>query len=412
MNPSSREIPTSLSGSSLLPAAIAGDPARIERWLGGFLEEGGVPRSGPVADWWGWISELDRARRAGQREWPESLLERVRALVLAALRFSRPDGSAVFGPADVPADRASVLRRWAEALDDPGLAKVSRWWFGRRGARGAEGPPPLPAFGSDSRPLAMLRADWGRQGDFLAIDGRERGAATAIEVQAAGRTLLGPRWSAADGSAGRARGRGYATGPNADWAEWSFPVGAAKVVRTAVLLRGRQMALLADEWHKAEGVVTARVAVAGGVTTAPIVGSRAIALKWPGGGARAIPLGLPALPYLTDRGSFSAEAGELLLSQRAEARRAWLPLLVSWDKARNRRAATWRVLTVSERSKACPPGVAFAARVGWGPGDGLVVYRSLARPALRTFLGHQTSARFLVGLFNERGDVWPLLKVE
>ena len=65
------------------------------------------------------------------------------------------------------------------------------------------------------------------------------------------------------------------------------------------------------------------------------------------------------------------------------------------------------------RSKTCPPSVAFGARLAWGPGeDGLLIYRSLAKPALRAVLGHQTRARFLVGRFTPDGDVVPLLSLD
>ena len=70
------------------------------------------------------------------------------------------------------------------------------------------------------------------------------------------------------------------------------------------------------------------------------------------------------------------------------------------------------MLTVSERSKICRPGAAFAARIGWGLGDGLVVYRSLTRAAPRAFLGHQTSSRFLIGQFSAEGHVIPLLSID
>jgi hypothetical protein len=71
------------------------------------------------------------------------------------------------------------------------------------------------------------------------------------------------------------------------------------------------------------------------------------------------------------------------------------------------------LLTVSEKSRICPPDVAFAARITWGRSETLVVYRSLALPAIRTFLGYQTHARFLVGLFShESGDVEPLLNLD
>jgi hypothetical protein len=395
-------------------SAAGGNPAIVARDLDRLLAEDGVPRLLPVSSWWPLVAALDQARRSWPVAWPDPLLARVRTLVEATLRFSRPDGSAVFGPSGVPADRATLLRRWATTLADPGIGTVSRWWFGRRGGSGPLGAPPLPAFGDESRPLAVLRADWTKTGDAIVVDHRDPASGGLLEVMAGGSPLLGPSWTTGATPPGRAAGSAWKTGSSADFAEWTFRVGGARVVRTAVLLRCRQFAILADEWHGAEGDVSTRFALAPGVAAAPIPDSRAQTLKTASGGvsARAIPIGLPALPYATERGAFASEGGDLVLTQRAAGRRVWLPLLLSWDKARNRRLPRWRVLTVSEKSQACPPGVAFAARVGWGPGDGLVVYRSLGRTAVRTFLGHQTSARFLVGLFNENGDVVPLLRID
>ena len=130
--------------------------------------------------------------------------------------------------------------------------------------------------------------------------------------------------------------------------------------------------------------------------------------------ARVFPIGLPRLDYPTDRGRFGREAGAVVLRQgpTGGARRVWRPLLVSWEPKRNRQPVHWRTLTVSENSRACAAGVAFAARVSWGRDETLLVYRSLARPGLRAFLGHQTRARFLVGLFTPEGKVEPLVKVD
>jgi hypothetical protein len=68
-------------------------------------------------------------------------------------------------------------------------------------------------------------------------------------------------------------------------------------------------------------------------------------------------------------------------------------------------------LTVTVRSRVCPTDVAFGARISWGRDETLLIYRSLARPDLRSVLGHQTAARFLVGVFTAAGEVEPLLKV-
>ncbi len=160
-----------------------------------------------------------------------------------------------------------------------------------------------------------------------------------------------------------------------------------------------------------------RLKLAEGIEAGPIAESRGLSLTATRGrarSARVFPIGLPRSPYPTDRGDFQQVAGDLILRQRAAegARRVWRPLLVSWEPARNRQTVHWRTLTVSENGRACAPGVAFAARITWGRDETLVIYRSLARPALRAFLGHQTRARFLVGLFTPEGEVKPLLKVE
>jgi hypothetical protein len=89
-----------------------------------------------------------------------------------------------------------------------------------------------------------------------------------------------------------------------------------------------------------------------------------------------------------------------------------MPLLVSWDGLRHRKRLSWRVLTISRDARICPPDEAFAVRMSWGLEETYVIYRSLAPPALRAFLGHQTRARFLVGRFTVEGAVEPLVSLD
>ena len=53
-------------------------------------------------------------------------------------------------------------------------------------------PPPLPAHACPDRPLAMLRPDWSRRGDYLAIDQRDRRADCLVELVGLGQRWLGP----------------------------------------------------------------------------------------------------------------------------------------------------------------------------------------------------------------------------
>jgi hypothetical protein len=125
-------------------------------------------------------------------------------------------------------------------------------------------------------------------------------------------------------------------------------------------------------------------------------------------------MALPSRPYETDRGrfGFDPDTRELVLSQAAPGSPAWLPLLLSWDRTRIRKKLQWRVLTVSENYRACPPEAAWAARVSWGRTETFVVYRSLGPPARRSFLGCTTSARLLVGRFTPEGDVDPIIAID
>ena len=70
------------------------------------------------------------------------------------------------------------------------------------------------------------------------------------------------------------------------------------------------------------------------------------------------------------------------------------------------------LLTVTERSRRIPAEAAFACRIAWGTAESLLIYRSLAAPERRAFLGYQTTCRLFMGLFTAKGDVEPILEIE
>jgi hypothetical protein len=409
---------------ALVAWAKRGETAPLEHWLEGLLDAEGVPDHLEVGEWPALVQALDAARRVRREEWSERLDAGIEGLVRALLRFARAGGAMVFSPVGAPAidGLPDALRRWTRRLSDPGLAKVVDWWYPQR-ADGRPAPhtaPPLPAWSSQAHPLAMLRASWSAQGDFLAIDHRQRGPMSLIELTGLGCTWLGPSWTAELGpeSFSRARPRPtlWVSNSTTDLFEWTSRAGAVRLTRTALLLRGRHLALLADQVDGRGESYGWTIAVPESLAASPLsggsgwlVGSRRGSPK-----AQLIPIGLPQRSADSDHGTFALEGGQLRLSRRSQARRSWLPLLASWDPARNRRAVRWKRLTVAENSKICSPDTAFAARISWGrhPGETLLIYRSLARPALRSVLGHQTRARFLVALFGADGDVVPIVKVD
>jgi hypothetical protein len=414
-----RDNPQPPVPEGLAPALSAwvdrAEPAPLLRWLGREIDPEGVPRRLPVAAWGPCLAALANAFRVRPTGWPAPGTDRIEAFFRTALRFRRSDGSAVFGPASTTND-VGWLRFWADWLPDPRLgAVVLRWFPASRGQERDAGVPPLPTFGSRRRPLAMLRPDWTARGDLLAIDQRDPLEPCLLELVGGGRLWLGPSWVSdrEEGPRSPAQLLFWSSGALADVVEWSFRTASARIIRTAVLLRGRQLALLAEQVEGPGAAATLRVAAGPGVEPHPLTDLRALSLEaGRGRPARVLPLGLPPLPYSTERGSWTAAAGECVLRQRQEGRRCWLPLLVSWRGDRNRRPTFWRTLTVSERSRICPPDVAVGIRVAWGTGEGLLIYRSLARPALRTVLGYQTRARFLIGALTKTGHVEPILRIE
>jgi hypothetical protein len=395
------------------------DGRALERWIEGQLDGEGVPRNLELASWPNCLVALADARRSRPDGWPEILDARIEGFVRSALRFSRPGGDPVFGAeGSAEPELKRAYRSWAEWLSDPGLSRVVGWWFPARSkGRKRPSPPPLPAWSAPDRPLAVLRADWTKPGGFVTVDHRMREASATVEVFALGKPWIGPTWSS--GGFGditsRPKRLHWSSDSSADLVEWGFRSGPTRVVRSALLLRGRQLALLSEEVTGGANSCSMRLELSKSVTAAPIAGSRGLILSAgrSGPSTRVLPIGLPRSPYPTERGSFGLDDGSALqLRQQADGRRIWLPLLISWNPWRNRRKAEWRSLTVTERSRICRSAVAFAVRVAWGRDESLVIYRSLARPALRAFLGHQTRARFLVGVFTRKGEVEPILTVE
>jgi hypothetical protein len=177
------------------------------------------------------------------------------------------------------------------------------------------------------------------------------------------------------------------------------------------LLRGRSLALIGQQEDGAGSATEIQLTLPSGVEARRAEGLRMVELSIGRDRPRVrlIPLGLSMHERSSDGGSITIEGDRVVFRWPGSGLRRWASILACWGKA----PTAWRRLTVSERSRACPAGVAEAVRVAWGSSeDGLIVYRSLAKPALRAFLGHQTGARFLIGAFNSLGDVRPILKID
>lgn len=391
------------------------DPRALRAWFSRNLDPDGIPRRLPVRAWWPLLRMLSEVAPQSHDDAFEAIEAEVEGFVRAALRFSRPDGAAVFSEEHRPEGRGRLLADWSKRLADVNVETVARWWFPEsfRPRRFAS-PPLLPAYcASDATgPLAVLRADWLARGDFVAIDQRQGPTPGLVELVGGGTRWLGPHWELGEG-AGRSRMTFWSSTPSADCAEWTFRRARAKVTRLAVFFRSRKLALLSEQIDGAVEAPSLRLQVAPNVQAAIAKGRREARLTAGRSSCAVLPIGLPEESFPTALGSLAPDSGHLVLKQRGEARRAWLPLLMNWDATRNRLPVHWRRLTVSENSKVCRPGTACAYRVWWGnQRESLLIYRSLGPPALRAFLGHQTRSRIVIGRFDQDGNVEPFLKVD
>ncbi len=397
-----------------------GSPASLERWFARELEADGAPIRLSIPDWWQCVRGLAEARHL-RPGWSQKVDRHVMALLRSLLRFSRPGGTSTtdFDAVELDAASRTSLAQLAGAYPRSGEARVIGWWLSLPDALHV--PPPLPAWSSSRHVLAVLRGGWQKGDDLLVVDHRQREPQTRFELMGSGSSWLGPDWRLATTAAASSRPRpgSWISSSAADLLEWSFRSSGLRLTRTALLLRGRKLALLGDQIDGKDlpgKPLEMEFGLPAGVAAEPIPGCRGLLLRASKGRATAqvLPVALPAAPYETERGELRVldDYGHLALRGMARGRRCWLPHLVSWDPQRHRKRLSWRVLTVAQDSKVCAPDVAFAVRVSWGRDDTLVIYRSLGPPAPRSFLGYQTKVRFLLGRFTNEGNVEPLLSVD
>jgi hypothetical protein len=391
----------------------------LTRWLARELDSRGSLSRLPIADWHVCLEALREARRSSTG-WPGAWDESVARLVIATLRYSRPDGSPAgdFNGGSSFAPPEKTLRRWITVAEGTETARYLRDWRESR-KRDVNFTPEVASWDVSKRVLSVLRDQVNGDGDFVAVDHRISGPSCRFELFGSGRSWLGPAWTieGEPGAATPPKPGSRISVSGAEMAEWSYRIGQTKVTQSILLLGGRRLALfsaLVEARVPLSSNLRVRLSCPPSIKAEPLAACRGIRLIGPTRreSGQVLPIGLPALPYETERGSFLAKDDGLLLHQAPVGRRCWLPILVSWNSARIRRRATWRVLTVSERGKAVSPERAFAVRVSWGRQETYVIYRSLDPPASRAFLGHRTRARFMIGMFTPDGNVTPIVKID
>ena len=210
-----------------------------------------------------------RARRLPIRDWPRCLEVLAgawrRGTGRRAARGRSPDScwppcgsrgrtAAYPSPSRAPGGEAGA---WLPGIGPTGTAGRGSRESSAGGSTPGAGPDPGPGR-TRLRPCPPGRRRTGcwrssaptgsPTGDFLAVDHRDPRSPCRFELRGAGRTWLGPEWgdgmNGPDGSASRPRPVRWLTGSMADLIEWTDRRDGVRTTRSALLLRGRRLALI------------------------------------------------------------------------------------------------------------------------------------------------------------------------
>ena len=166
----------------------------LTRWLAREMHSSGSLSRLPIADWHICRQELREARRS-RPGWPAEWDDAAVKLVIATLRYSRPDGSPAgdFGERGSTRPPEKVVREWLTALEGSAAAEYLRRWQKSR-KRDVEFSPEVPAWDVSPGVLSVLRDQTTGGGDFVAVDHRKSGLPFRFELFGSGRSWLGPSW--------------------------------------------------------------------------------------------------------------------------------------------------------------------------------------------------------------------------
>jgi hypothetical protein len=190
--------------------------------------------------------------------------------------------------------------------------------------------------------------------------------------------------------------------------------GGLRVQRQMLLARRDRFLMLADViLGRGAGPTTYRgcLPLAEGVDWRGGSETREGVIAGPSRCLRGLPLALPEWQATPAGGQSRRTPQGLELWQSTEAARLLAPWFLDFDQRRSGRPLTWRQLTVAENRASVPRHQAAGFRVMIGAQQWLI-YRARGGRGNRTLLGHNLSSEMLVGRFNRRGEVKPLVEVE
>lgn len=368
-----------------------------------------------------------RCRALGQQIpggcWSEAAETQYQWLVRNALRLSRPDGSHVFSQdassAWNPHLFQAALRLGGDEDDREIAARLLPRQPKRRKRTSALALPELTLH-SEWAAMAVMHSEWSSSSERLTA--AWPGQTVRLEL-AAGKELL---WSGSwqwelriDGRpiapAGKWEEVCWFSDDEVDYLELEISLqGYGRLQRQVLFTREDRFVYLADlvlGRRRARIDYRACLPLWPGVRFHGAEETRDGFLRTRTRRALVLPLALPEWRCDVRVGELRQTPQGLELSQTAQGRRLAAPLFIDLDRRRLRGPTTWRQLSVGQSLENQPPEVAVGFRVMIGDEQWLL-YRSLAKKANRTLLGHNLSTEMLVARFEESGEIDSLVEIE
>ncbi|MFV2069912.1 MAG: hypothetical protein ACC645_23345, partial [Pirellulales bacterium] len=382
------------------------------------------PHWGPLFACW------TRCRAVGaklkQNCWSSAAETQYQWMISQTLRIARRDGSLMLSDGSAgawcPPMMATALARSVDRADRTAARSALPQWEKKEGRRRKSTADELPEPGMNSAwaGLAVLRGDWSRSGQRLAV--RYDGSVVQMELDCGRDVVFAGEWETQVTAAGRAltpRGAWeevcWESDDEGDYLELEIELDQGVRVQRQILLAHEDRFLyLADTVLGGADVdLTYRASLPLG---------RAIRFQgeketWEGllaGGkprGLVLPLALPEWRIAASHGALEASDTHLRWNLQSAHHNLVFPLFIDLKPRRMTRQRTWRQLTVAEAREIQPAQVAVGYRVQCHR-DQWLVYRSVEEPANRTVLGQNLSTDSLVARITGDGEIEEIVEVE
>lgn len=337
-------------------------------------------------------------------------------LVRQTLRYTRPDGSAIFTPdRDSPFFDELFGRANQLTEDQADKAAFTRLRAKRKAAEEADCP--TTSEHSEWSELATMRTSWQPSAARLAVDFSK--AEIQVEIGAGRHTLLSGSF------APHIEIDGHTACPESEWEEvcWESDDDMDyleiectlsqdwRLQRQFLLAREDRFAFVADALL---GPTSARIVyrhsypLAGEITMEQADEANEAMLLNSTRRGTLIPLALPEWQSESRVERLRSDPARLDIQRTGRA--LYVPLVIDLHASRLKKALTWRKLTVAENLQILPADSAAAFRLQIGKQQ-WVFYRSLDRPANRTVLGLNLMSEFLAARFQKDGEIETLVDI-